>query len=530
MNVTHIPLADTGIFDELLLDYIDGNPRLRPFYTYSPAIASVPDVIEARSRYAIPRETLYAEFEAQHEKYYSQYPSLRDIVSSLRNHKTYTVTTGHQLCLATGPLYFIYKIISTIKLAAELKNQYPDYTFLPVFWMASEDHDIDEINHLHLFSETIRWDVSASGATGRLPTTGLDAVMDAVRNLCAQHPYAAEVSGMLESSWLGASSLSQATRELLLQLFAKEGLLVLDADSPSLKKEFAHIIKEELSLQPSFDIVNQTNEKLSRFYKTQLHPREINLFYLDEGLRQRIIKDENGHFEVLNTDLSFTREFILDLSEKQPERFSPNVVLRPLYQECILPNIAYVGGPGEIAYWLQLKEVFEHYNVSFPMLVPRNNALILPERALNKFLQLGFTTRDVFRPYDELSRQWILTREDVTGEIEKSKEQLREVYGNLAAHFSLADPTLAASVHAELQKMLNGMDALGKKGTAALKRKHEVTLNQIRGLLDRVNPGGQPQERVLNFLQFYAIHGPDFINGLMAGMHPLDFNMAVFTE
>lgn len=530
MNASYVPLSDSGLYAELMMDYIEGHPQLRPFYSFSPAMATFEMAMEVRKKFPIHRQVLATELKIQHKDYFSRFPKLEQQIHALNDENTFTVTTGHQLCLATGPLYFIYKIISTVKLAHELSQKYPHCHFVPVYWMASEDHDIDEINHLHLFNESLKWETRQQGGSGRLSTEGLQSVLDDIERLCAHLPFCEDILMKLKAAYLDQDSLSGATRQLVLSLFGDYGLLVIDADSAMLKKLFAVIIKEELSLQPSFEIVNRTTEKLSHHYKTQLNPREINLFYLGDQLRERIIKDDSGHYNVINTDLRFSRAFILDLVDKQPEHFSPNVVLRPLYQETILPNLAYIGGPGEIAYWLQLKEIFEHYNVFFPMLVPRNNAVVLPTRALEKFINLGFEVKDIFRGFDDLSKQWLSGQEELSAELESARQDLRGIFEKLSSLFQNVDATLATSVQSELQKALNGMEQLEKKGNAALKRKHEVALNQVRVVLEKVSPKQHVQERYVNFIQFYAQQGPGFIRELFNQLQPLAYNVAVFTD
>ncbi len=530
MNSFDIPLSDTGLYGSLMMDYVEGHPQLRSFYRFTPSHNSMVDVIESRRKFPFHRDVVADELKLQHEEYFSRFPNLQPQIQALRSENTFTVTTGHQLCLGTGPLFFIYKIISAINLCRELKKTFPAYNFIPVYWMASEDHDTDEINHLHLFGKRLKWDTHQRGCSGRLKTEGLGALIADIENLCGTASHTAEVTSLLSRSYLSKDNLSDATRELVLSLFAKEDLLVLDADRASLKKLFAAVIREELSLSPSFEIVNHTTASLARLYKTQLTPREINLFYIDDELRERIVRDEDGHYMVVNTDLRFKHDFILDLVDRFPERFSPNVVLRPLYQECILPNLAYIGGPGEISYWMQLKDLFEHYNISYPMLVPRNNAVIVPVRQMDKFTKMGFGLKDVFRPYDDLSKQWVGLQGDLFGELASARIKVQETYQSLAQLFTATDPTLTASVQAEMQKVLNGLDQLEKKGNAALKRKNEILLSQLRSFLDKVNPDNQPQERTANFLQFYAFHGPAFIEELLNKLQPLSNNLTLFTE
>lgn len=530
MQVHQIPLSDSGIYGKLMMDYIEGYPQLRPFYKYVPALDSFPDVVKERSNFPFHREVLCTELTAQHSRYFTEFPVLQQQIELLKQENAFTVTTGHQPCVAGGPLYFLYKIITTIRLAKSLNERYPDQKVVPVFWMGAEDHDLDEINSVFVFGKTVKWGTRQTGATGRMSTEGMDAFVQELETLLGQEPFAGDVLEKLRKAYLGHSNLADATREFVLQLFASEGLLVLDADRPSLKKIFARIAREEVSTQSAFHIVNTTSEKLGEHYKLQVNPREINLFYLDEQLRERIVLDEKGHYEIVHTDLEFTREFLVDLIDHQPERFSPNVILRPLYQEMILPNLAYIGGPGELAYWMQLKDMFEHYQASFPVLVPRNNGLILPSRPLEKFQQLGFDKKDMFRSYDELSKVWLSGQENLQDDITKTTDAVKAAYDQLAAAFAKTDPTLAASVQAEAQKVVNGLDNLSKKGTAALKRKHEVALNQLKTLLDKVNPDDEPQERLVNFLQFYPKMGPEMIQVFLKEMKPLSFEMTVMVD
>jgi bacillithiol synthase len=457
-------------------------------------------------------------------------PILKNFHDSIANANTYTVTTGHQLCIAGGPSYFIYKIISTIKLAQELKAKYPQYNFVPVYWMATEDHDIEEINHVHVYGKKLIWDTKEQGASGRLKTDSTSKFLEELTDLFKNEAYGNDVAALLNQAYNNHSTLAEATRSFVLSLFGNQGLVVINADSAPLKKLFSSIIRDELDEQASSSIVEKTSARLEKNYKIQVNPREINLFYLDDQLRERIVSDEHYQYKVLRTDLTFSREFILDLVDKQVERFSPNVIMRPLYQEKILPNLAYIGGPGELAYWLQLKDLFEHYSVSYPVLVPRNNAVIVPSKALDKFTKLGFSEKDLFRNFDDLVREWLATQEEIAPGIEDAKEKLSNIYTELEKLFLVADPTLAPSVQAEMQKVSNGLDNLGKKGQAALKRKHEVALNQIQSVLDKVNPNQTPQERYDNFLVNYAKYGQGIISELMSQFHSFEYKMTMIID
>lgn len=531
MKVYQIPLDLTHLRNKMVNDHLEGNPLLRLFYHYTPSIENFKEVIADRKKFPVDRNALTRELHLQHQEYYSAFPNLKLQVETLQAENTFTVTTGHQLCLATGPLYFIYKIITTINLAKQLKNNYPEYHFVPVYWMATEDHDFEEINHIHIFNKKVKWDVDEKGATGKLSTTTISTFLDEIKNLLGDTDEAKEIFSMLSDAYLKHETLAEATRSFVLQLFASEGLLVIDADKKSLKKLFTSVIREELTTQVAEKLVNETNELLlAKGYPNQINPRPINLFYLDNNLRERIILTLEGKYIVLNTDLVFSHDEILEILDRDPERFSPNVIYRPLYQEKILPNLAYVGGPGELSYWMELKSLFEHHGIFYPMLISRNNALVLPEKLISKLHSFGFTNEDLFSTVDDLVNRYVRSQDGKSLSLEKEKEELQQLFKLLQSKIEKTDPSLSGAVQAELQRCLNGIEVIEKKLFAAVKRKNETALQQIKNCLEKVNPEQQPQERYLNFLPFYLRNRSSFLKELLNALEPFSGNLLLFLE
>ncbi|MEO1653810.1 MAG: bacillithiol biosynthesis cysteine-adding enzyme BshC, partial [Bacteroidota bacterium] len=330
MNFTSLDLHQTNSFSEIFLDYLSDHEKLRSFYKYRPHLSSFGELIPLKGE-AFPASHREVLVEALKEQYQGIDSAPLAEIERLAEAKTFTVTTGHQLNLFTGPLYFIYKIITTIKLAQELREAYPDYHFVPLYWMATEDHDFEEINHFYLFNKKIQWESSQKGAVGRFKLDGMAAIFEQLRDRLPQ----------FEAAYLQADDLSQATIQLVNSLFQEENLVILDADRPSLKALFKDVIQDDLFQGSAQQKVIASSEALEKLgYKSQIFPREINFFYLEEQLRSRLIAQEGG-FGVQNEDLSFTEAEVKELLDKHPERFSPNVVLRPLYQEVILPNLAH---------------------------------------------------------------------------------------------------------------------------------------------------------------------------------------------
>ena len=239
MDVECIPYRKTGYFTKLITDYLDQSESLRPFYNRFPSIGSFESQIREKQK----------NYQQKHRQVLTETlkEQCRDIelsefslahIESLSDKETFTVVTGHQLNLFTGPLYFLYKIITTINLCEELTAQYPKYNFVPIYWMATEDHDFEEINYFNFRGQKIRWNKESDGAVGRLSTDGLGDVYDALEKSLGQNRQAGELLQLFKKSYLEHDRLTDATRFLANELFGQYGLVVVDGDDPRLKSLF----------------------------------------------------------------------------------------------------------------------------------------------------------------------------------------------------------------------------------------------------------------------------------------------------
>jgi len=517
MKKQGIDLRDTNQFGTFFLDYLDGKEDLRPFYAHLPTIDSFAQVIKNKEFSQENRDVLFEALSDQYEGIELSESSQQNLVK-LRKGTTYTVTTGHQLNLFTGPLYFIYKIVSTINLASQLKERYPEYDFVPVYWMASEDHDFDEINYFKLDGNKYQWDTDQKGAVG-------DFLLDAsFKKFLKEVSFASEV---FLKAYKSSKTLAQAVRKYVNELFAEYGLLILDGHDKKLKSLFKPLIKEDLFGHGPFQKATETTAKLESLgYKGQIFPREINLFYLDKGIRERIETLADGGFQVVNTKITFREEEMKMLIENHPERFSPNVVLRPVYQEMILPNIAYLGGPAEVIYWLQLKGVFDLLRVPYPMVLPRSFGLILDQNTCRKMDQLGWNEIDLFADTAEWKREFVKKNASVDISLAEEKATLSEIFEEKGKEASELEKTLVNAFEAGKVRSLKILDQMSTKLRKAEEKKQKTTLNRVDAIHAFTHPGGSPQERVVNMMQFYlADH--ELIPKLMEVFDPLDFKMWV---
>ncbi len=528
---TALTYEQTTFFSKLILDYISGADHLKSFYTAAPEINSFSQAIENKTKQKINRKLLVNTIEQQYKAANCQEPTAN--CQLLLKETTFTVTTGHQLCLFTGPLYFIYKIISTINLAEELKKKYPANNFVPIYWMASEDHDFAEINHIHLFGKKTEWN-PVNGATsmpvGKISTEGISLLIDELKPILGESENAKRLLDLFDKAYNNTNNLSNATRILVHELFGEYGLVILDADDKALKKEFSEIMLDDIKQQSNFALVNESIKKLEAAgYKSQVNPREINIFYMTETLRERIVF-EGENYKINNTDLVFTESEIENELINFPERFSPNVVLRPVYQEKILPNLAYIGGGGELAYWLEYKSMFEFHKIQFPLLILRNSLLWADAASADKWQKFGFSVADYFSTVDELIKTFMAKNTNDEISLKGEQENLKIIFNSISAKAQKKDSTLMAPVEAELQKALAAISNLENKILKAEKQKQETSLNQIKKIKEKLFPQGELQERYETFSSFYLKYGTSFIANVKQNLDPLEFHFTQLTE
>ncbi|MGO4770147.1 bacillithiol biosynthesis cysteine-adding enzyme BshC [Flavobacterium sp. W22_SRS_FK3] len=523
-----ISYQNSGYFSKLIHDYLDQKIELQSLYNYFPTSENFEkQIIEKQTNFdnniRIPLvETLKKQYQNIEIS-----DSTKQNITLLALQNTFTITTGHQLNLFTGPLYFLYKIISTINLTKELKLKYPACNFVPIYWMATEDHDFEEINYFNFKGKKFRWNKESTGPVGRLSTEGLAEFFEIYSKELGLSTNADFIRKLFQEAYLKHEKLADATRFLANSLFADYGLVILDADDTDLKRAFIPYIKEELELQTSFKTVEKTIEQLKN-YTVQVNPREINLFYIEDNLRERIIFEKDKYF-VNNSRISFTKEEILKLLENNPEKFSPNVIMRPLYQEVILPNLCYIGGGGEIAYWLELKALFDAVNVTFPMLLVRNSVLLNTEKQAKKADKLGLSWADLFTKPDDLVNTITHKLSAFPIDLTPQKETLEKQFEYLYELAQQTDKSFSGAVKAQEVKQKKGLDNLEKRLLKAQKRKLDNELQRVTDLQSELFPNKSLQERQSNFSEFYLEKGEQLIPLLIQKLKPLETNFNIIT-
>lgn len=525
----YIPYSQTGKFTKIILGYVAGADDLKDFYKHEVSIDGIKVSIEERKKFNTNRQLLVEQLQLQYKKI-NENDIVTTNIKALADENTFTVCTAHQPNIFTGHLYFIYKILHTIKLANDLKKQLPQYNFVPVYFMGSEDADLEELNHIVVDGKKYVWHTKQTGAVGRMKVDdNLLQLITEIEGRIAVEKYGKEIIDLLKVCFQKNTTIEQSTFLLVHHLFKSYGLIVFLPDNAALKKEMSAVFEEDIFENTSSKIVSNTSEKLSAKYKVQAHPREINLFYLKDGIRNRIIQSKDV-FVIHDADIVFTKDKLKKELQNYPERFSPNVILRGLYQEMMLPNIAFIGGGGEIAYWLELRDLFNHYKVPFPLLLVRNSFLIIEKKYNQLIEKLHLLSADLFKGEKTLINEIVSKQTKHRLTLDEERFQIQQAYFSIKKLVKAIDVTLEQHAEALETRSNKKLEAMEKKMLRAEKRKFVDTKNQLSKVIISLFPNDGLQERTENFMLLYSKFGNQFFEMLYENSLTLEQEFCVIEE
>jgi len=522
-----IDYSNTGYFSKIAADYISADPLLKPFYEYPVSIEGIQSAINKRKKFNTDRGLLVNVLEAQY-KDLKLTNKQQNNIHLLKDKNTFTICTAHQPNIFTGPLFFIYKILHAIKIAESLDEKLPGNKFVPVYYMGSEDADLEELGHIYINGEKYEWKTNQTGAIGRMKVDkAFKKLMVEIENQLLVYPLGNEIVGIIKSCYKEGVTIEQATFQFANELFAEYGLIILLPDNTSLKRKFIPIIEKELDEEFSHPLVEETVKLFPPEYKLQATGRELNLFYLKDDKRERIEKrDSTFRVEHLKLDEAGIKKEL----QEHPEYFSPNVILRPVFQEFILPNVVFIGGGGEVAYWLELKKVFEAVNVPYPVLILRNSFMSVCKERLKQAEKLKFSISDLFKKEFDLINELVNRDSTVQLNLKKEKQQLTELYQQFKNISGAVDITLKQHTDALRTQALKKIEALEKKMLRSEKKKFEAQQRQLHKLKSQLFPGGSLQERVDNIMVYYAKWGKGFIRDIYDNSLTLEQKFTILIE
>jgi bacillithiol biosynthesis cysteine-adding enzyme BshC len=515
----------------LVRDYYAGAPALAPFFPGFPWDTSAWMRTASAVRNHFSPEQLHAMTSAIR----AGNADARAKLHGIANGNGFFVQTGQQAGIFGGPLFTIYKILTAIRLAESLERQL-GVTVAPLFWIAADDHDFAEVNHNYLLTQDNALEKlelpddgrPASSMHRRVLGNDIEPIVQQLQTLLPETEFTAELTALLQQVYTPNNNIADAFGSLVSFLFDRFGLLITASTDRTVKRLAAPLMQYELAhAETHEDAVNgQTQKLVSRGYHEQVPVRSdaANVSYEDENGRDRLMR-WGSDWELSRSKQRFSGEQIAELLEREPERFSANVLLRPVVASAVFPTLAYVGGPAEISYFAQIGCLFAAHRVPMPLVVPRASVDIVEYKVQKVLDKFSLTPDEVHVPFDRLASD-IVRREvprEITATIEELRENLGSGYARLIEAALQIDPTLRGpleSARNAAHKMLNDMD---KKIVKHLKQRASVELEQLRRASTNLYPLGKSQERVLSVLTYYARYGPDFIDAVAHDIH-FDFD------
>lgn len=522
-----IPLNEKSS-SQLYVDYMTDFEKVQSFFPQNfrdqDSWASVLEAVASRQ---IDRSRLVRILSDQNRDFHCGVQTLANI-DALHNDNTVAVVTGQQVGIFTGPLYALYKALTAIKLAQILRERHPDYHFVPVFWLAGEDHDFEEVRSITLIDkannlarvEYLPPDYHSGKNLGPVGSLQVDDSFEPFRQklleVLPDTDFKPKVMELLRVAYQKGMTLNRAFVHIMNDLLLDSGLIFLDPNQVEIKQILAPIFNSELTgASQTSQLVIDRSAELERFYHAQVKPQPINLFMFHKGGRYLIEPRPEG-FALKGTRQHFTREEMLQRVQESPELFSPNVILRPICQDTLLPTAAYVGGPAEIAYFAQMGPVYDTFKVPQPIIYPRASATIIEEKVQKVFERFSLGVPDFFKDIEVLKQNLAerLSELSVDEMFGGTSAALMETLQSLERGLEKLDPTLVSALKNVREKVGYQIDSLKQKALAAQTRRFDASMRQLEKASLHLFPSGNFQERELNIAHFLNRYGLEFFQWL----------------
>ncbi|MEP7195424.1 MAG: bacillithiol biosynthesis cysteine-adding enzyme BshC [Saprospiraceae bacterium] len=510
-----IPLSPDKLseFKSIDLKYWTDPAYFKELLSFEPDLNNIPELIEIKKKTYNQRQNIIQILKNQYSKIEDSI--ITNQIIALQSENCFTVVCAHQAVMLGGPLYWWYKICHTIGLCKSLSNKFPNYKFVPIYYAGTEDHDLDEINHLHIFNKKYIWDNSQSGATGRMSVENIASLLDEVKQAFQNSSEVLIELDEIKKFLNDAIDYADFFRKFVHHLFGKHGLLFFNPDDKEAKSLFKNFMKNEVENNFVEKYTSSSIQKLSELsFQAQAHVREINLFYLSDQYRVGIYKDKENYC-TKDEQYRWSKSSILKEIDEFPDRFSPNVLTRPLYQEFLFPNLIFIGGGAEVAYWMQLKSVFEHLNITYPILFRRFSGLIINENLKERIRKTGVEWMDYLEDVQSINTKYLKLNSSLISGIKNSQEKIDALLKHHAAFALNFSSSFQSSFEAELTKLEQQLDKLSAKLFKEEKSTHEVNLNKIQKIKDSLFPNKNLQERQESGLTYYLEYGQSFIEFLI---------------
>jgi bacillithiol biosynthesis cysteine-adding enzyme BshC len=509
-------------FPNLYLDYLYEFENVSSFYKHNfRDTGSYPALFDSVSSRKSPHQ---ADTAAIIEKQYAgslASVQTRDNIAALKKPNTLAIVTGQQLGILGGPMYTIYKTFTAIKLAEELRVKYPKYNFVPVFWLEGEDHDFEEIRHVTLpdiaggikkisYGQPDEIDEEKSPVSSIKITADIDAFMQSVGESLRKTEFTDQLLGEISRFYAAGKTFMQAFHDLLFYLFDRYGLVLFNPSDTEAKKILAPVFIREIEEFRAHTVaLIERSAELENIYHAQVKVRPVNLFYNLNGKRFAVEPDDEGGFRLRKKRMKFSSGDLLREAKEYPEKFSPNVLLRPICQDTLFNTAFYIAGPAEVSYFAQVMPLYDFFSIPAPIIFPRASVTLLEKHLSESLKKFKLKLQNLFLDEADL-HELIISHSmplGITEMFTTTETEIIEAVNKLKTELTSVDKTTADASERYKVKMIAALGEYKSKAFEAEKRKQETVIRQAQKLLNAVYPEGKLQERSYNFLSYANRYG-----------------------
>jgi bacillithiol biosynthesis cysteine-adding enzyme BshC len=529
MEIVNLSLPATNRFAS---NYLKQTDEIQPFfhYRFDQLSDDLERLAELKHR-SFPRKEIAQHIESFMENFPSS-PSIKHSIEKLKQENSAVVIGGQQAGILTGPLYTLHKVISIIKLAEE-KERLLNVPVVPVFWIAGEDHDYQEVNHVYIpvGKKADKWIFPQKVIQKKMVSDirlNKEIAQGWIRRLIetfGETEHTNKLLGFVENQLEKSTSFVDFFANIIMEIFKDYGLLIIDSGNANLRQLEKEIFTNQIEHHDSITSLLLEQQKKIRdkgFPNTiEANERLANLFYYDQRLNERILLEfdrEKDLFVGKNGSIALSKAELVEIAAGEPSKLSNNVVTRPLAQEWLFPTLAFIAGPGEIAYWAELKLVFEHFGLKLPPIVPRLNITLLDRSIETDIDELNLEIQNVLTRGTDEERTWFLQSikdQEVAELFSAIRQELQNHYRKVERKTAELDRGLLPLVSKNENNLLQQISFMETKLEESVKLKHHLFLNKYARIDMALRPDGAPQERVWNIFYYLNQYGLSFVNDLM---------------
>lgn len=513
-------LLDINGFSKLFIDYLYDFQKVKKYYEWD---------YQNTDHYKLRMEDILKKYTLRNELYEILLEQNKNFdcgektflnISKFKDENTFAVVTGQQLGILGGPLYTFYKLVSLIKLVNKLNVLYPEYNFIPIFWLEAEDHDFEEVNKIHIITAEnqvkkieylLKNKSLPQSAISDYRFDNIDEFITHVETSLPHTDFKNEIINFIRSTYKNGDSFGESFVKFYNKIFNGDGIVFINSNDKKIKNILKPLFKKEIQSYPkTCRLIIDISAKLEEEYHNQIKPKPINLFMFYRNARH-LIEIKGDGFGLRGTRKILTQAELDEIIENTPELLSPNVVLRPVCQDYLLPTVAYIAGPSEIAYFAQLKPVYNEFGIQMPIIYPRASITIIEEKTARILEKYELDVKLIIKDTKNITQQVLnmISEIKIDPLFTECMTRINDNLNELKFGLDFIDHTLLGSLETTRQKIIQHLNLLKEKTHLAQQQKHEIALRQVEKAVNNILPNGDMQERELNLINYMNKYGFD---------------------